>query len=232
MEVLDRAVGKVLSALETRGLLDGALVMLCADHGEMNGHRALVDKGAYAHPRVARVPLVVRPPCLHKAFAKSPSGVEVDTPVCLLDIAPTVLAAAGVTPLARLDGMSLMPFLRESASRNANYGAGRTFLFESFWHTGVNPAVALQWRPSPRRHFFYVYNLTSDSDELYDLNGTSYRNLARDRRYARVRRAMIRRLAAFLQSDTRWRCYWHTMRVDMEADLPPQAGDYQMFRPE
>ncbi|MFW5803496.1 MAG: sulfatase-like hydrolase/transferase [Verrucomicrobiota bacterium] len=36
MEVIDQALGKFLDALETRGLYDDAVVMLSADHDEMN----------------------------------------------------------------------------------------------------------------------------------------------------------------------------------------------------
>jgi len=225
MESLDGAIGKVIASLKARGVWDSALVIFAADHGEMNGQKALVDKGAYCHPRVARVPLLVKSPKGTKT-----AGAVVDTPVCLLDIAPTVFEAAGVKPLARLDGLSLLPLINGHAG--SEYGGERMFIMESCWHVAPNPAVAFQWRKSPDEHYFYTYNLTLEADELYNLADASYANLARDPRLSRVKREMLHRLAAFLKGDPRWRCYWHTMRIDKQEELPTDGGDYSMFRPE
>jgi len=224
MELLDRALGNVLAALEERGLYDQALVILIADHGEMNGENALVDKGVYGHPRVARVPFIAKLP------GSSCAGAQVRTPICLLDLAPTVLEAAGVSPAARLDGLSLWPLLRRRGSRAAL--AKRTFLFEACWHVVPNPAVSIQWQKSATEHYFYTYNLTSECDELYDLSDPTYRNLAPDPAYRKVTHEMVLRLAHFLQADPRWRCYWHPLRIARAEHLPLEPGDYQMFRPE
>jgi arylsulfatase A-like enzyme len=190
----------------------------------MNGEKALVDKGVYGHPRIARVPFVVKLP------GRKRRGTEVHTPVCLLDLAPTVLEAAGVMPAARLDGLSLWPLLR-GRSAGAHFEK-RVFLYEACWHVAPNPAVSVQWRKSAEEHYFYTYNLTSDCDELYDLSDPTYRNLAADRRYQGVKHDMVLRLAHFLQADPRWRCYWHTMRIAKAEHLPLEPGDYQMFHPE
>ncbi|MFW6162937.1 MAG: hypothetical protein ACODAJ_09220, partial [Planctomycetota bacterium] len=76
------------------------------------------------------------------------------------------------------------------------------------------------------------YNLCDDCDELYDLDDPACRNLAADPAHEATRLSMLRRLADFLKSDPRWRCYWHTLRVDRASELPPEEGDLQMFRPE
>ncbi len=226
MEVVDAAVGKVLSALERAGLYQKALILFAGDHGEMNGEKALVDKGVYGHPRVARVPLVIKLP------EGTAAGKSVDVPVCLLDIAPTILEAAGVKPAARLDGISLLPLIQGKDAKDSNQDDERVFLFEACWHIAPNPAVALQWRKSKSEHYFYTYNLTSDCDELYDLTDTSCRNLIGDKEFEEVRKAMLKRLAAFLRADPRWRCYWHTMRLDKIEELSKEQADFQMFRPE
>lgn len=226
MEVLDRAIGKVVAALEALNLYTPALVLFAADHGEMNGEKALCDKGVYGHPKVARVPLLVKLP------GGANRGAEVDAPVCLLDVAPSVLEAAGVTAGARLDGWSLWPLLRDPGAPAEGRWDERVFLYEAFWHIAPNPAIAIQWRKSPGEHYFYVCNLADENDELYDLNDSSHRNLACDPAVKDVTEAMIMRMYEFLRSDARWRCYLFPFRLAHAQVLPQEEGDLQMFRPE
>jgi arylsulfatase A-like enzyme len=211
METIDRALARFFAALKERKLYDDALIVFTSDHGEMNGRRALVDKGVYLYPDVLRVPLAVKLPRGRHA--------EVDTPVSHLDIAPTLLGVAGVEPAERLDGVPLFP----------TPPADRGLLFECGWHTGVNFACATQhW--TPEGHWLYTYNLSSEIDELYDLNAVDAVNLARANPAAH--REMVRRLADIVQNDPRWIGYWHSLRVDRYDDLPrTSGGDYQMFRP-
>jgi arylsulfatase A-like enzyme len=187
----------------------------------MNGHRALIDKGVYGHPRVERVPLCAKLPG-HEA-----AGRTVDASVCLLDLAPTVLETAGIEIEDRLDGESLLPFIRsERQQREA------PFLFESGWHVTANPAVSIRKRIPGRGHFLYTYNVASPCDELYDLEDERCRNLATDPAHRDVLDEMIRHLGTILQSDRRRRCYWHAYRLEKHDQLELDSGDTQMFVPE
>jgi len=242
VEVIDRALGLFLAALRDEGLYDDSFIFFLGDHGEMNAERGLIDKGVYGHPKVARVPLFLR--CAggqhpgrwarhsRLAAASRSNGRqeclphEIETPVTLLDLAPTILALAGLSPYHRLDGCDLMPVVRGEAERPQD------FLFEAGWHVAPNPAVALQYRHWDGRHFLYTYNLTDDRDELYDLNDPTYANLAARDDFAAVREDMIRRLADILRADARWRCYWHTMRIHHADVLGSEEGDQQMVVPE
>lgn len=216
METIDRALGRFFGALKERKLYDDALIVFTSDHGEMNGRRALVDKGVYLYPDVLRVPLAI----------KLPRGKHrtVETPVSHLDLSPTLLGVAGVEPAERQDGISLAPHLAGNAPTT-----DRELLFECGWHTGVNFACATQsWGNGG--HWLYSYNVSSEIDELYDLTAADAENLARSN--AAVHREMVRRLGSTLQKDPRWIGYWHSFRVDHYADLPQLgSGDYQMFRP-
>ena len=150
-----------------------------------------------------------------------------DAPVSHLDIAPTLLGLAGIEPAERLDGRSLMGHLEGTARPE-----DRELLFECGWHTGVNFACATQrWDPA-RGHHLYTYNLSSEVDELYDLNAPDAENLASSPEHRALHQEMVRRLGAFLERDPRWIGYWHSFRVDHYAELPKQGGgDYQMFKP-
>ncbi len=94
-----------------------------------------------------------------------------------------------------------------------------------------NPAISTFAEVNGRK-YMYTYNLTSDLDELYDLDDAKYEDIAREAGYEDVKRAIIRRLGAHLETDPRWACYWHTFRLDKYADLDVEAGDFQMFRPD
>jgi arylsulfatase A-like enzyme len=218
MEVIDRALARFFGELKRRGIYDEALIVFTADHGEMNGRRAVVDKGVYLYPDVLRVPLAVKMPRSAGVRARS-----LDAPVSHLDLAPTILELTGIEPLARQDGVSLLPLLNGKTPP-----ADRAFLFECGWHTGVNFACAVQ---SGGKHL-YTYNLSSEVDELYDMEAEDPVNLAGKAEHRELHREMVRRLGAFVERDPRWIGYWHSFRVDHYHDLPkPESGDYQMFRP-
>ena len=106
MEVryLDRAIGELLAAIPPRTLAD-TLVVFTADHGE-----ELYDHGWWLHARsvfeeLIRVPLIVR------WDRRLPAGRRLDGPVRLLDLAPTIVAAAGGRPAAGQAGVDLLPHL-------------------------------------------------------------------------------------------------------------------------
>ncbi len=56
MEIVDHAIGIVLDEIRRLGLYDESMIVFISDHGEMNGRRAMVDKGVYLYPDVLRVP--------------------------------------------------------------------------------------------------------------------------------------------------------------------------------
>lgn len=219
MEIVDRVIGMVLAALKQRGLYEDSMIVLISDHGEMNGRRAIVDKGVYLYPDVVRVPMVIKLPGNNSGNQKT-----VDSPVSLLDVSQTLLDAAGIQAQAKFDGVSLLPQLQGNGETT-----DRTLLFFGGWHVGVNFACGLQYRFPDGKHFLYAYNCSSTVDELYDLTSDDAMNLIDDTKYAAVREEMIRRLGAALQSDPRWTGYWAEFRVARYASLPKTQGDMQMF---
>lgn len=220
MEVIDAALEKFIQALEARGLYSDGMMMLFADHGEMNLEQGLLDKGAYGHPKTARVPLLLKQPGAERA------GTVVDQPVCLLDVAPTVLEATGVEPQAHLDGESLFHRLGTD-----DPGRTRPFVFESGWHIGPGFAVAIQLYDGPDRHYRYVYNTTSPHDELYDMNDSAFDNRVHDAAYRQVYEQAVRTLQGIFHSDERWRCYRQFFDLEKAELLEYKAGDNQMFVP-
>ena len=209
MEVLDRALGEFIGALKQRGLYDDSLIMLTADHGEMNCHLAIVDKGCYIHPETQRVPLVIKPPAGYGVRNRT-----VEAPVSLLDIASTVCDVTGVEPLEQMDGVSLLQCLKGGAPPS-----NRELMFQTGWQITGNPACGTQrWEPGGRHHMF-VYNVGSAMDELYDLNDPDPQNLASKPEHAAVRSEMAQRMAALIRKDPRWGCYGAGFQMDHYSDI-------------
>ena len=219
MELVDKVIGMVLDKLKAAGLYENSLVALISDHGEMNGRRALVDKGVFLYPDVLRVPMVIKLP----RSAPATQSV-IDSPVSLLDLSQTLLASAGIEAEAKFDGTSLLPLMLGTGKL-----AERTLLFFGGWHVGVNFACGLQHRFPDGRHFLYAYNCSARVDELYDMNSEDAINLIDDPAHASVREEMIHRLGSALKSDPRWGGYWTQFRLARFASLPLVEGDMQLL---
>jgi hypothetical protein len=92
-----------VAGLDERGLLDAATVIVLSDHGEALGEAGFVHHRFELDDPVLDVPLIVRLPGAEGA------GRVVDDLVDLSDLAPTLLARAGIPPLAGADGHDLGP---------------------------------------------------------------------------------------------------------------------------
>ncbi|SEG67073.1 Arylsulfatase A [Bryocella elongata] len=217
MELVDRVIGYFLSEVTKLGLYDESVVAFISDHGEMNGRRAMVDKGVYLYPDVLRVPMIFKVPGAAK-------GRVVQDTVSLLDLSQTLLDVAGVRPEAMMDGVSLLPVIGGGNVERAN-----RLLFFGGWHVGVNFACGLERRTSDGRHYVYAYNCSSPCDELYDLDSEDAVNLIDEPQYAGVCKEMIQALGAELQKDPRWVGYWAEFRIARYDDLPKMNGDMQLF---
>jgi len=221
MEVVDHAVGVLLEGLRKRNLWDESVIIFTADHGEMNGRRALFDKGVYFQPDIFRVPLSVK-----LASWMGQRRSVVDEPVSVLDISRTILECACLRVERHFDGQSLLEVLRGTGERSRLQA-----IFQTGWHVGVNYGCGTHWYQDAKHHWFYGYNITTGEDELYDMAVDDGPNLIAEPEYAEVRKRMIRRLAVLLEADSRWLGYWCTFRLHKAEDLPQAAGDMQMFKP-
>jgi len=120
----DAQVGRLLDALDRRGLLDRTLTVLTSDHGESLGeHHYYFDHGRFGFQTCLEVPLI-----FHYPGVLEPRVDE--EPVELIHLAPTLLDAAGVelTDGVWMQGRSLTPRLRGHAPppRDEGEGAGGT----------------------------------------------------------------------------------------------------------
>ncbi len=106
---VDAQVGALLEGLDKQGGLANTWVVVVADHGESLGEHGESTHGVLLYESATRVPFLVRPPTGSRWVPDG--GAALATPVSLVDVMPTVLAAVGLPVPAGLDGADLLPLL-------------------------------------------------------------------------------------------------------------------------
>ena len=164
---VDRALGRVMDALQERGIADDTVVVFTGDNGYFLGERGLAGKWLIYEESI-RVPLSVVDPRADEARR----GTAQDSMVLNVDIAPTLLELAGVEVPAGYDGQSLVPLLRgERPAWRAD------FLVEHrFDHAEIPKSVGVRggrWvyarYDEQEPPFEQLFDLTADPEELLDL---------------------------------------------------------------
>jgi arylsulfatase A-like enzyme len=96
----DEVLGEMLRALEESGFLENAVVIITSDHGEEFGEHGGVLHGGTLFDELLRVPLVI--------FGTGVPHGRVDPAlVSLVDVAPTILALAGLPAPSNMEGRNL-----------------------------------------------------------------------------------------------------------------------------
>ena len=101
---VDSTCGRVLDELKKQGVLDNTLVIFTGDNGYFLAEHGLADKW-YPFEESIRVPLIVRDP----RMAPNKRGGTNDNFTLNVDLAPTILAAAGIAPPPKMQGQNIAP---------------------------------------------------------------------------------------------------------------------------
>ncbi len=88
---MDLAVGRIVAELKNQGIYDNTLIIFMGDNGYFHGEHGLADKW-YPYEESVRVPLIVYDP----RIKGKDRGATNDEFVLNIDIAPTIIAAAGL----------------------------------------------------------------------------------------------------------------------------------------
>lgn len=159
---VDACVGRVLDALEKSGQAEDTIVIFTSDHGEMLGDMGLWTK-MVMYEQSAGIPMIVAGPGV-------PAGRRVETPVSLLDIAPTALDATGLTDAAFTAGCVGGSLLEIAVAEN---DPDRTAFSE--YHDGGSTTGSFMVRWGQWKYIHYaglapqLFDLESDPLELKDL---------------------------------------------------------------
>jgi choline-sulfatase len=161
---VDAQIGRVLEALEASGHADNTVVVVWSDHGYHLGEKLITGKNTLWE-RSTRVPLLFAGPGITK-------GGKVTQPVELLDLYPTLIDLCGLTPVRDLEGLSLVPQLRNPRAKRERPAITS--------HNQGNHAIRSErWR--------YI-RYADGTEELYDMQNdpNEWTNLAGNRRHASV----------------------------------------------
>jgi N-acetylglucosamine-6-sulfatase len=168
LAAVDESTGRLLDEVGER-----ALVVYASDSGYMCGeHGGMWDKRV-AYEGSIRIPLLISHP------GQIPAGTVCDELALNIDVAPTILAAAGLPATGMIQGSDLLPVISGHAGRDG-------FLYEYFQEDGPVPTTLAV---RTRRHKLITFPRNPDlGSELYDLDADpgEEHNHIRDAGYARV----------------------------------------------
>lgn len=153
---VDAQIGRILDALEATGLAENTIVVLWGDNGWHLGEKGITGKNTL-WDRGTRVPLVFAGPGVNK-------GGRTTQPAELLDIYPTLVELCGLTPRDDLEGLSLVPQLRDPQAKRERPAV-------TSHNQGNHGVRSERWR--------YI-RYADGSEELYDMQNdpNEWTNLA------------------------------------------------------
>jgi N-acetylglucosamine-6-sulfatase len=120
---VDEGVKNIVDELGALGRLRNTYIIFTSDNGFFFGQHRLVGGKFLAYEPSTHLPLIIRGPGIKP-------GTESGQLVSTIDIAPTILELAEVAPDKSIDGVSLVPYMKEPELRSR-----RPLLFESFVQT-------------------------------------------------------------------------------------------------
>jgi arylsulfatase A-like enzyme len=197
---IDKQIGRILNALESTGQLENTLILFCADHGEYLGDYGCFGKRGM-HDVSARIPMIARwPDGAH-------AGEKPETPVSLIDLAPTFMEAAEIDfSHTDYDGVSLKKVAENKCSRT------QVFSQYNRAENGLYMAVESKWK--------YVFSAPDQKEYLFNLklDPKEHHNLASDIASTNE----LKRLRALCQN-------WVTIHANNRNEALDSNGNWKQY---
>ncbi|NIG55783.1 sulfatase [Chitinophaga sp. Cy-1792] len=153
---LDRNISRTLQYLDKHQLTKNTIVIYMSDQGFFMGEHGWFDKRwmyeeSFRTPMVMRYPGVLKPGTVNKDFVMN------------LDIAPTILDAAGMKVPADMQGESMLPLLKHTKQK------GREAMYYHYYENTVHH-VSPQFGIKTQRYKLIRFYERVDAWELFDLD--------------------------------------------------------------
>ena len=186
LAAVDDSLGRLLAWIDDQGIAQDTIVVFMGDNGFLFGEHGLIDK-RNAYEASIRVPLLAHAP------GRFPAGAVVDEMVANIDIAPSLLALAGVTASSPMHGVDFGPLARGESVED-----WRSELYYEYFWNWVFPQTPTTFALRTDEYKLIQYHGIWDTDELYDLRSDpgEMRNLIDDPEHKPVVRRMRQRLHA------------------------------------
>ena len=162
LKATDEWVGKILDALRQTNQLDNTVILFTSDNGYFHGEHRLNFQKYYLYEPAVHLPLMIRGPGF-------PKGKQVTQMAANIDLAPTLLGAAGVPVPDSVDGIDLASVVKDPKA-----SADRPILLENKTNNGretkgiqTERYVYLEHETGEKE----LYDLKVDPDEVTNLTG-------------------------------------------------------------
>jgi arylsulfatase A-like enzyme len=161
---LDRSVGKIIEKLKELDIYGKTLIIFTSDNGGANYIELNDINKPYRGWKISffdggiRVPYIISWPDEINPGKKSENAVH------HFDIFPTILRAAGIESTDELDGVDLMPFIKNDSSSKPH----KTL----FWRSGNHQSVLHEhWKfiISKKENFRWLFDTSADPTEKNNL---------------------------------------------------------------
>ena len=184
IQSVDRNTGRLMDYIDASGLKDNTLVVYTSDQGFYLGEHGWFDK-RFMYEESFRTPLMMRLP------AGYTSRGDIEEMVQNIDLAPTFLEMAGVTPPEEMQGVSMVPLLR-----GIKPGKWRDALYYQYYEYPAEHAVRKHYGIRTGRYKLIHFYDDIDQWELYDLTTDPHEmhNLIDDPGYDAVEKKLRRKL--------------------------------------
>jgi len=152
---VDTACGRILKLIEEQGELDNTIIIFTTDNGNFHGQHGLSEKW-YAFEESLRVPLIIKDP----RMPVSKIGTKSSEFTLNIDLAPTILSAAGISPPDVMQGQDMAQlYLNDTVKWR------QEFLYE-FWDDNerILNSMALV-----RKDFKYIYWNDHNFSQVFDM---------------------------------------------------------------
>ena len=207
---VDESIGSVMDYLKSEGLDKSTLVIYMGDNGFSMGEHGLIDKRHFYEESV-KVPFIAYCPDIF-----SNGGKTITKMVQNIDVAPTILTAAGVQPPATMPGKSFIPLLRDDSIQWRD-----KIFYEYYWEYDFPMTPTVFGVRTDKFKYIRYYGLW-DTNELYDLekdpNETT--NLINLPQYADTAQKLATELFDWLNKT-------NGMKIPLKPTVKQPFGDYR-----
>ncbi len=206
---MDRQIDRLLDYLDEEGLAENTLIIYMGDNGFSFGEHGLIDK-RHMYEESIRVPMLVRAPDLVEG------GKKIKEMIQNIDIAPTILALAGIQKPEQMNGRSFLPLL---AGKSVEGWRDRIF-YEYYWEHDF-PQTPTTHGVRTDRYKYIRYQGVWDTNEFYDLqeDPEEMNNLIESPQHQEIIKELVTELYDWLENTD-------GMQIPLKRTIRYRFGDY------